>query len=104
MVQIEWTEAALADVEEIHQYIERNSPRYAQLTVEKIQADALNLTHFPELGARLSEFKRSVYRETLSGNYRIIYRIDKRRNRILIIGVIHARRNLPPIMKRRKKH
>jgi plasmid stabilization system protein ParE len=43
MVQVVWAEPALADLKEIYQFIARDSPRYAQITVEKITRTAARL-------------------------------------------------------------
>lgn len=36
MVKIIWTARALADLEDISEYISKDSPRYAKMTLEKL--------------------------------------------------------------------
>jgi plasmid stabilization system protein ParE len=101
MVQIQWAGPAVADLLEVHDFIARDSRRYAELTIEKIQEAAKLLADFPQLGLVLPELPRSLYRQLIVGAYRVIYRFEKKRSRVLIMGVIHASRNLPPILKKR---
>ena len=58
MVQVDWAQPALTDLREIHEFISRDSPRYAQLTVERITDAAAGLARFPQLGEVLPEFPR----------------------------------------------
>ena len=101
MVRIEWAQPALDDLREIYDFIARDSPRYAQQTVEKITGTAARLARFPQIGEVLSEFPRFVYRQVVVGAYRLIYREDAPRNRVLVMAVIHASRDLPPILESR---
>jgi toxin ParE1/3/4 len=89
-----WTRKALADLREIHDYIARDSPRYAQIQVERIRTAALKIGRFPEVGRILPEFPDEPWREVLTGNYRIIYRWDSERGRGSILAVVHGRRSL----------
>jgi toxin ParE1/3/4 len=101
MVRVEWAAPALADLQEVHDFIARDSPRYAQITIERIQQAAGSLGSFPRLGHVLPEFPDDPYRQILAGAYRIIYRQDTVQDRILIMAVVHAARDLPPIMESR---
>lgn len=99
MVQrIVWTRKALADLREIHDYIARDSPRYARIQVERIQNAALNIGRFPEIGRILPEFPDGPWREILTGNYRVIYRWDSESKRGLILAVVHGRQLLNATM------
>jgi len=101
MVRIEWAQPALDDLRDVYDFIARDSPRYAQLTVEKITDAAARLARFPELGEILSEFPRSAYRQIVTGRYRLVYREDRQRGRVVVVAVIHASRDLPPILEGR---
>ena len=101
MVQVEWAEPALADLQEVYEFIARDSPHYAQLTVEKITGAAARVAHFPELGEVLAELPELGYRQVVVGAYRFIYRHDLQQDRILVMGVIHASRDLGPIIRSR---
>jgi addiction module RelE/StbE family toxin len=94
VLEIVWTPKALADLREIHDYIARDSRRYAQIQVERLQDSVLKLSRFPESGRAVPEFPSGAWREVLSGNYRLIYRADPPERRILILAVVHGRQLL----------
>ncbi len=96
MVRIDWSLPAVNDLREIFQYIARDSRKYARATVERIIAATARLAQWPQMGEILSEFP--VYRQFIVGNYRLIYREDEGNQRVLMIGVIHAGRDLAPIL------
>ena len=95
MVQVIWTESASTDLKQVHDFIARDSARYARATVEKITAAAKRLGRFPQLGAIVPELSGLVYRQIIVGNYRVIYRVSKDTIEVFIVGVIHASRSLP---------
>ena len=92
MVQIKWTNRALNDLCEINEFIAKDSPRYAQIQIEKIQKAVSNLAVFPSLGRQVPEFPHLPYREVLVGNYRVLYREEEKR--VLVMSVVHGRRLL----------
>lgn len=102
MVRVDWAEPAVDDLQEIHDYIARDSSRYARLTVERIQEAAAMLADSPRMGSVLPEIPRGPYRKVRVGSYRIVYREDPPNQRVLIVGVIHGARNLPPILEQRE--
>ena len=97
MVQVVWTESATADLESVYRFIARNSPHYARLTVEKLVQAAEQLRSFPEIGELLPEFSHRPYRQIAVGAYRLIYRLDRAIDRVLVVAVIHAARRFPPL-------
>jgi toxin ParE1/3/4 len=101
MVRVDWAQPALDDLREVYEFIARDSPRYARLTVERITDTADRLARFPQLGQVLPEFPHLVYRQMVVGAYRLIYRDDSERDRVLVMGVIHSSRDLPPILESR---
>jgi len=92
VVQIKWTNRALNDLCEIHEFIAKDSPRYAQIQIEKIQKAVSNLAVFPSLGRQVPEFPHLPYREVLVGNFRVLYREEEKR--VLVMSVVHGRRLL----------
>jgi plasmid stabilization system protein ParE len=67
-----WTQQALDDVEAIREFIARDSPYYAKLTVERIMSSVDRLEHFPRSGRIVPERGQQTIREVLVGNYRIV--------------------------------
>ena len=101
MVRVEWASPATADLREVFDFIARDSPRYAQLTVERITDAAARLAQFPQLGEVLREFPEKEYRQIAIGAYRLIYREDPQHDRVLVVAVIHAARTLPRTLEER---
>lgn len=92
--KIIWTTRALQDLRNIHDYIARDSRRYARLQVERIRDAAANLDVFPLMGRNVPELPDSAFKEVIVGNFRVIYRFDEPNNQILVMSVMHGRRML----------
>ena len=92
MVQIEWTERSLEDLNEIHDYIARDSKSYANLFIKKLYDAVQKLKEFPKMGRIVPEVNILSVREIIFQNYRIIYRIMI--DYIEIITVFHGSRLL----------
>ena len=52
MTRLEWTEPALADLENIQDYIARDSAEYADALIERLILSVEQLESFPESGRR----------------------------------------------------
>ena len=91
-MKIQWTEPAVLDLEDIRDYIARDSEFYASEFVGKIFKAVKKWKGFPQLGRRVSEVDDDSIREIIFHNYRIIYQI--REKFILILGIIHDARDL----------
>lgn len=78
MVIIIWTERSLKDLNEIGEYISKDSLNYAKLTLEKL-IDTTKLIETNQLiGRVVPEVNEKDIRELITDNYRIIYQtIDK---------------------------
>jgi len=92
MAEIIWTNGALSDLYDIAQYIEKDSPKYAQITIGKLYYKTDLLLNNPKLGRIVPEADNENVRELIEGNYRIIYEIIK--GQIFILTVHHSSRNL----------
>jgi addiction module RelE/StbE family toxin len=96
--RIEWAERALKDLREIYDFIAKDSSRYAQIQVANIQDAVSNLLVFPMMGRQVPEFPHLPYREIFSGNYRIIYKYNKKEEEIYVMAVVHGHRLLTNVM------
>lgn len=95
MVRVIWTEQAAQDLENIAEFISKDSAYYAKITVENIRSKAKLLKEKPFLGRVVPEAGRSEIRELIYGNYRIIYSIAS--NELLhMLAVYHSARLLRP--------
>jgi addiction module RelE/StbE family toxin len=86
MVNLIWTELALADLGQIHEYIARDSRHYAGRQIEKIMKKVERLKIQPMSGRIVPEFSDPNVRELNEGNYRIIYKV---KIEIVFIARIH---------------
>jgi plasmid stabilization system protein ParE len=91
-MKLEWTEPSLAALENIREYIAKDSAYYAMRFVSRIIEAAETLQQFPLIGRAVPEAEDATIRELLFQNYRIIYRAEAAR--VLILTVIHGGRNL----------
>jgi len=85
---------AISDMDDIGEYVSRDSPRQAANVLSKILRTIERLEHFPEIGAFIPEMRTKRFREIHVFNYRIIYRFLKKTNEIRVITVVHAARQL----------
>ena len=93
MVKIVWTEFSVDDLKEIHDYISKNTPRFAIITVNKIYQRAEIIISNPYVGRIVPEINNEQVRELIIGNYRLIYLIISD-IQIDILRVYHSARSL----------
>ena len=93
-MKIELTDPAYIDLENINDYIKRDSVYYSNVFIEKIFDSIDKLEDFPNIGRVVPEYKIENIREIFYKDYRIIYKIDNENNIIHIVAVIHGSRDL----------
>jgi toxin ParE1/3/4 len=91
MVEVKWTSQSLDDINNIAEFISRDSVKYANIQVQ-IFIDSVEIleTH-PKLGRIVPETKDPSIRELIVGFYRIIYQIQSKML-INIITVHHSKK------------
>lgn len=92
--RIDWTARALADLEAIADYIERDDVDAAQRWVLRLMEAAEKVATLPASGRRVPEFGREDLREVLVGAYRIIYWIHDEHIEIITVFEGHKRLRL----------
>ena len=75
MVKVVWTDSAIKDLDDIGEYIAKDSVRYAQITVSKLFESVDILEAHPRDGVIVPEFEDDAIRQIVRGNYRIVYQI-----------------------------
>ena len=86
MVKVIWTESAIADLNDIGEYIAKDSIRYAELTVTNLFDSTDILETHPKAGKKVPEVNDESFRELIRGSYRIIYNVvDELRIEILTV-------------------
>lgn len=92
MAQIIWTEPALADLNDIAEYIEIENPAAARDLVRRVFATVDRLERHPASGKYPEELDGKRYRELVCGPCRIFYRHS--RGRVIIVFVMRSERRL----------
>lgn len=91
-VRIAWTEQAVADLDEIKRYIERDKPSAARRVAAHLIATVEHLAEFPDMG---KPGPRPGMRSLGAAPYVISYRVRSRRLEILSVWRgrrrVHAR-------------
>ena len=93
-----WSDVSLDDIDDIAEYISRDSIYYAQKVVKQIFTKGELFVEQPRLGRIVPELNQDLIRESFVYSYRIIYEIKKQT--IEILAVIHGSRLLESIDER----
>lgn len=98
MARRDWSDEALRDVREIHEWIARDSLSLADRITDDIFDKVMDLERFPEIGAPVEEEGFEGLRELLVEKFRIIYHYRDGVCRILCVtrGSRDLRRLLDP--------
>jgi len=95
MASVKYSDAAIADLEQIGDYISDSlyNPQAALNTVRKIQNAIDMLENFPLIGAPLSSIADidTDYRFLVSGNYLTFYRIED--EKVFIDRILYGKRD-----------
>ncbi|MCU7937560.1 MAG: type II toxin-antitoxin system RelE/ParE family toxin [Candidatus Thiodiazotropha sp. (ex Dulcina madagascariensis)] len=94
-LRLVWSDAALEDIDEIAEYIHRDSPHYAQRVVEALFSATELLPDQPRLGRVVPELGQPHVRERFVYSYRLIYEIQP--EELHILAVIHGKRLLESV-------
>lgn len=92
-MKIVWSPLVIERVTEIARYIAQDSPAASRKWVETIFSKVEQLQSSPSSGRIVPEINRKDILELIFGNYRIIYRTDKKT--ISILSVRHGKQILP---------
>ena len=94
MAEVIWSPSALRDVEDIAEFISRDSPEQAALFVERLIEKTDPLMDCPLSGRVIPEIGKEKTREIIYGSYRIMYLIEG--EEVWITGIIHGARDWRP--------
>ena len=93
MVEIRWTKQAIQDIDNIAEFISKDSEHYAKIQVQRFFESTKVLVRFPTAGKIVTEKQDASIREVLVGSYRIIYKIINK-SKIDVLTVHHSKRLL----------
>ncbi len=97
--RVVWADVARHDLDEIADYIHRDSPAAALRLVERIEQRASALETMPSRGRVPPEpirFRVRLYHEILIPPYRLLYRIHE--DSVAVLGVFDGRRDLEDVI------
>lgn len=92
-MKIIWSPLAIERASEISDYITHDNPFAAYKWLETIFVKVEQLELSPESGRIVPELNNKEIRELIYGNYRIIYRVEKKQ--ISILTIRHGKQILP---------
>jgi addiction module RelE/StbE family toxin len=92
-MNVVWSATAITHLTAIHEYIAKDSPRYALRMVDRLTSRSRQIARFPQSGQVVPEYSDSSLREVIEGPYRIIYRVEPQQ--IVVVSVVHGARILP---------
>ncbi len=92
-MRIVWTAPAVADLDNIHEYISRDSTVYADSVLSEIFNAVDQLEGYSQSGRVVPELDETRTREFIAGSYRVMY--DIMGDTIRILTVLHGARKFP---------
>lgn len=95
-----WSYEATTDLETLAEYIAKDSDFYAAAFVQEILDVSRSLDEFPDRGRIVPEYGNPDVRELFVREYRLIYSVEK--SRIVILGLVHGKRDLKSLLKKKK--
>ena len=93
MAPVRWTKQSVEDLDQIAEYISKDSRYYAIVQTEKFFNAVKILGYQVEAGRKVPEIGDESIREIIVGNYRIIYKVVNQ-DRADILTVHHSRRDI----------
>ena len=91
MKEIEYKQDARESIEQIVEYIERDSIYYANKTAKEIIKRIKDLSIFPYMGRKIPEYNNTNLREIIYKSYRILYKVN---SKIYILNIFHHSRDI----------
>ena len=92
MVEIVWSEPALADLDAIADFIALEDPAAASALVRRVFSHVEQLAVHPASGSRPPELRRSRYRQIVEPPCRVFYRHDG--DRVVVLYVMRSQQQL----------
>jgi plasmid stabilization system protein ParE len=93
-MRVVWTEPAETDLDDLFDYIARDSPIYAERFVDRILDAVVKLAELPRIGRQVPEANSDHVRELIVQSQRVIYANDDDQDTINILALVHVRQDL----------
>lgn len=98
MAHVRWSLTAANDLQDIEDFIARDSVLHAISFVDRVVESAENLLKTPQIGRMVPEFNRPDLRELIFRGYRIVYLLQD--NEAFVLRVVHGSRDLLALIRR----
>lgn len=95
--QVKWSERARVSLMEVRDYIAAENPLAARKVIREIVARTKLLTTQPLSSPAYKPAKDPNVRHTVSGRYRIFYRVHPTESRVEILTIWHSSRREPKL-------
>jgi len=92
---VKWSVPARNDLNQIHDYIAKDSKYYARKVIQEVIAKTETLTELPEIGRIVPEISDQNIGELIVYSYRLIYEMSGAG--VEILAIIHGRRDFNSI-------
>jgi plasmid stabilization system protein ParE len=92
-LKIFWSPLAVDRLENIFEYISKDSNIAAHKLIERIFKKVETLSKYPERGRKVPETNREEIREVFESEYRIIYRVETKR--VFVLSIKNFKQLLP---------
>jgi toxin ParE1/3/4 len=79
-MKVFWTDKATSHLLSIYEYIQQDSPIYAEKLLDKLISRSEQIASFPYSGRKVPEYDAEHIREIFEGKYRIIPKLSKSAN------------------------
>tara|TARA_R100000900_G_scaffold22441_2_gene17915 strand:+ start:131391 stop:131669 length:279 start_codon:yes stop_codon:yes gene_type:complete len=89
--ELQWSRRALADLQRLYDFLERDSRLAAARTVQSLARAPERLRENPRLGEQLFQFAPREVRRILVGRYEIRYEVQT--ESIIVLRLWHTREN-----------
>ena len=93
--KIIWSDAAIADLQEVCSYVAQHDPQAADRIGRSILAHVHVLASFPFIGPTYPRGARGTLREIVFRSYRIFYDVSEKSRSVEILHVWHGARDEP---------
>jgi len=93
MVEITWTDQAEQDLNDIADFISRDSVLQAEKVVNELLTLVADIPNSPFLGRSVPELNQPNIRERILYQYRIVYKISGKSD-VLLLTLLHSRRSV----------
>ena len=92
-MKIVWSPLAIDRASEIASYIAQDKPSAAENWINTVFSKVERLKSSPGIGRIVPEIGNKQFRELIYGNYRIIYRLEKKQ--VSVLTIRHGKQILP---------